>query len=86
MRDAGRLLIVLMLSACSEDSTIQPPPAIDPGATGIGNTRGIGARNGGSRVSVTCAPDNGGIALPPGFCATVFAKASRSLWKRRAWR
>src|SRR5215510_1873469 len=79
MRDAGRLLTILaVVTACSEDSATEPPIATaDPGATiGIGNARsGIGDDRGGHGVgvSITCAPDNGGIALPPGFCATIFA-------------
>ena len=79
MREAGRLLTMLAaLVGCSEDSATEPPiVTADPGATiGIGNSRGGGigdSRGGHGGVSVTCAPDNGGIALPPGFCATIFA-------------
>ncbi|HYD52067.1 MAG TPA: hypothetical protein VEA99_05550, partial [Gemmatimonadaceae bacterium] len=28
---------------------------------------------GAQRAAVPCAPDNGGITLPAGFCATIFA-------------
>jgi glucose/arabinose dehydrogenase len=79
MRDARRLLTILVVVvACTENSATEPPIATaDPGATlGIGNARsGIGDDRGGHGVgaSITCAPDNGGIALPPGFCATIFA-------------
>src|ERR1044071_5211634 len=79
MRNArGLLTILVVVAACTEDSATEPPIATaDPGATlGIGNARsGIGDDRGGHGVgaSITCAPDNGGIALPPGFCATIFA-------------
>src|ERR1041384_4695922 len=79
MREAGRLLTMLAaLVGGREASAPEPPiPPADPGATiGIGNSRGGGigdSRGGHGGVSVTCAPDNGGIALPPGFCATIFA-------------
>jgi glucose/arabinose dehydrogenase len=32
-----------------------------------------GAGNSAPTTTAACAPDNGGIALPPGFCASVFA-------------
>src|ERR1044071_8851224 len=79
MRNArGLLTILVVVAACTEDSATEPPIATaDPGATlGIGNARsGIGDDRGGHGIgaSITCAPDNGGIALPPGFCATIFA-------------
>src|SRR5262249_15827584 len=76
MRDAGRLLIMVgALTACSGDHAVEAgDPAtlpIDPGTAG-GDMMGSSGDHGGG-VAVHCAPDNGGIALPPGFCATVFA-------------
>jgi glucose/arabinose dehydrogenase len=76
MRDAGRLLIVLAaLTACSDDHAVQTGDPetlpVDPGAAG-GDMMGSSGDHGGG-VAVHCAPDNGGIALPPGFCATIFA-------------
>lgn len=34
---------------------------------------GIAATKGTPRAAPRCAPDNGGLSLPPGFCASVFA-------------
>jgi len=63
-----------------------PSDTNDPGtssSTGDGTTGGSGTTDGGSGGSgsdggggatgdARCAPDNGGITLPPGFCAQVF--------------
>ena len=32
------------------------------------------AQSGTARATGTCDANNGGITLPPGFCATIFAK------------
>jgi glucose/arabinose dehydrogenase len=78
MRDSRRLLILLAaLTACA-DETAPPPittvgdPGLAAGNAGVGDF-GSNDRGHGHPVTVTCAPDNGGIALPSGFCATVFA-------------
>jgi len=66
MRNARIVLMgLLMTGACGDDHhkhqppypDASPPPEID-GSTPPG---------------IACAPDNGGIRLPAGFCATVFA-------------
>jgi glucose/arabinose dehydrogenase/mono/diheme cytochrome c family protein len=36
-------------------------------------SEGDQADRGRERQAATCAPDNGGLSLPPGFCATIFA-------------
>ena len=76
MRDSGRLLIVLAaLAACADEPPAQPTTGVAAPGMGIGNAGDgdINADNRGHGVPVTCAPDNGGITLPPGFCATIFA-------------
>lgn len=52
------ITLAVLLAACSDDG---------PTVIRVSNTdqRAVD--------SVQCAPDNGGITLPPGFCATVFA-------------
>jgi glucose/arabinose dehydrogenase len=52
--------IALALAACSEQPIAPEDPAISAAA------RGAASR-------VECDPDNGGITLPPGFCAVVVA-------------
>ena len=39
----------------------------------VGHQGAGGPTQGGSAAARACAPDNGGITLPDGFCATVFA-------------
>src|SRR4051794_39230988 len=78
MRDSRRLLILLAALAACADETAPPPittvadPGLAAGNAGVGDF-GSNDRGHGHPVTVTCAPDNGGIALPSGFCATVFA-------------
>jgi glucose/arabinose dehydrogenase len=42
-------------------------------ATGLAMLPGNGRVAAAQEPARTCAPDNGGLTLPPGFCATVFA-------------
>lgn len=67
MRFAGILLIVLApIAGCAGDQTSQQQ-AGSPTADDGGGDKG-------ADVDVACAPDNGGITLPDGFCATIFAE------------
>jgi glucose/arabinose dehydrogenase len=67
------IMLVTALAACSEPTTV--PPTLSPSAAAEGE------RNGGNgdhpaargRGRVQCDADNGGITLPPGFCAVVVA-------------
>lgn len=88
MRYTGRVLTLLAFAACSESPGVAGDPStssagdpVDSGAmsgadqgsnqgSDQGNDHGHG---GGSGAGPRCAADNGGIQLPPGFCASVFA-------------
>lgn len=70
MRNAGTLLICLVaapaaLAGCDDDDDNERP-APDAALPGDAAPDSPG-------VAVQCAADNGGITLPAGFCATVFA-------------
>jgi glucose/arabinose dehydrogenase len=61
MRYAGISLTMLAtIAACADDQSQRSNPA----TSGDGNA---------GALAVVCAADNGGITLPPGFCATIFA-------------
>jgi glucose/arabinose dehydrogenase len=79
MRTAGTLLTIIMtVVACSDGNPSAQDPALDPTIASEG-----GASTPGSDATppapddqsarARCAPDNGGIVLPDGFCAAVFA-------------
>ena len=70
MRYAGTVLMIgvstaLAAAACGDDGTLKP---LDAGGAPSADASFADAPPAG----VTCAADNGGIALPAGFCATVF--------------
>jgi glucose/arabinose dehydrogenase len=58
----GSFLLVLSAAACSEDDAVSPVQ--------LGDTTSAALRTPGRDK---CAPDNGGITLPPDFCAIVVA-------------
>lgn len=60
--------LVPLALACASD-----PPAADGGVADAEMADGTAAADGTSAAAIACAPDNGGITLPAGFCATVFA-------------
>lgn len=70
MRIAGILLISLATVSCAGGD---PPASEDRSASGKGDGSGSDHTPPGPGNGVTCAPDNGGIMLPDGFCATIFA-------------
>lgn len=58
---AATLLLLVLLGGCADD-------------TPSGETASSGAATGAAAgTSAACDPDNGGLTLPQGFCATVFA-------------
>ena len=59
----GTPALAALFAACADTPTVIETPA--PAAT-ISESRGSADR-------VQCSPDNGGITLPPGFCAAVVA-------------
>ena len=67
-RALAPLLLAAVLAACSGAEDGARPTAGDPGARDT-------VAGGSSAATVACAPDNGGLTLPEGFCATVFADA-----------
>jgi glucose/arabinose dehydrogenase len=80
MRTAGTLLIsfTAIVGACSDGGARSMDPAPDPSTSTDPGTAMPGSDDtapmpDGSTARVRCAPDNGGIMLPAGFCATVFA-------------
>src|SRR5215213_349167 len=64
-RVARPVVLLSLAAACGGGGA-----ADDRGARGGDSA---GARTARASDSAACAPDNGGITLPEGFCATVFA-------------
>jgi glucose/arabinose dehydrogenase len=58
---AAAALLMIAAAGCSPDSSVTPPPTTQPPPVPP------------PPASVACAPGNGGITLPPGFCASIFA-------------
>ena len=67
-RALAALLLTALVAACSAADDTARPTARD--TTGADSVAGSGPA-----AVVACAPDNGGLKLPEGFCATVFADA-----------
>jgi glucose/arabinose dehydrogenase len=70
MRTSALILSVMTVVACGDDGNKTTP---DARPTGDAATTVDGAATTDAAASVTCAADNGGITLPAGFCATIFA-------------
>src|SRR5688572_11582469 len=67
--------LLLVLTACAETPTAPPdvaPVGVDAASSGSGN-------QGKGKGKLRCDSDNGGITLPPGFCAVVVADLVDSL-------
>ncbi|MGZ8457449.1 MAG: PQQ-dependent sugar dehydrogenase [Gemmatirosa sp.] len=75
VRPLALLAGVLVAAACGGDSSQTRAGGADTSAardTGAAGSAGAGEVAGAPAVKPACAPDNGGITLPAGFCATVF--------------
>jgi len=71
------LVALLWVSACSG------PNDSASTRTANGDVAAADAGAGAPRAAVNCAPDNAGLKLPPGFCATMFADSvagARHMW------
>jgi glucose/arabinose dehydrogenase len=62
--------VVVALAACAETPTAPPP---EPAVISDAGAQAPASDNARRRGKVTCDADNGGITLPPGFCAVVVA-------------
>jgi len=69
MKTSAILLSLTTVVACGDDGNKTTPDARPPIDAASTPDSAVDA----APVAVTCAADNGGITLPAGFCATIFA-------------
>jgi len=69
------IVLSLMLTACASEPRTGDNVTADNGTANTGSTPSTPDKTKPPPKpgAVTCAPDNGGITLPEGFCATIFA-------------
>ncbi|MBV9108232.1 MAG: hypothetical protein JO306_02370, partial [Gemmatimonadetes bacterium] len=60
-------LLLALLAACGDHGVVREADANPPRAAAAAPADAL------ATAAPACAPDNGGLRLQPGFCATIFA-------------